>query len=307
MDISSFDIPGMTESHRGLVDYCFNVAFADGCAPSEIDDAHLAALLRLRVRIISNFGLYVLANPDVRISAEALQDTIDPLISDALSRVSRFREMSEDRALLIETLSECRAIGWDSEVVREEIARFVSDAARVRCVDGHTGLAVLQAAGTDAISGSDRAFALSILGGWLSSMTHDGSWPGVTLTEALERCRMLAEVAIPGFVVRAEQIDRCYLRYVMKENPADLHTELLRIKARCSHYTDIEVDYADADIAFLAGALQSAKDMPAGMRAEACCALYDVLIQLYALDLMEDIEYRHSPDPDSPGTEYPRA
>lgn len=305
MDISTFDIPGMTESHRGLVEYCFNVAFAADCEPSHMGDARLAALLRLRLRIISNFGLYVLANPDTDIAPEALQEAMEPFISEVLSRARRSREMSEDRAMLVEALSECRSAGCDSDEVREEIARFVSDAACERCVDGRIGIAVLQATGTNILSAADRAFTMKILRGWISLMAQDGSWPGLSDTEALERCRMLADVAIPGYVVHAEQIDRCYLRYVMKENPADLSTELLLIAARCAHYTDIEVDYADADIAFLVDVLNGT--IPDEMRIEACTALFDVLLQLYAIDLMEILDFNSGPEPGAPDTEYPRA
>ncbi|MDE6693852.1 MAG: hypothetical protein K2K05_10745 [Muribaculaceae bacterium] len=305
MDISIIDIPGMTESHRGLVDYCFNVAFAADCEPSRMGDVHLAALLSLRIRIISNFGLYVLANPDTGITPEALLETMEPLISEALSRTRRCQELSEDRTLLVKALSECRSAGCDSGETHEEIARFVSDAARARSVDGRIGLAVLQAVGTNNLSAVDRAFALKILRGWISSMAPDGSWPGLPDREALERCRMLADVAIPGYMVHGELIDSCYRRYAMKEKSADLTTELQLIAARCAHYTDIEVDYADADIAFLVDALNG--DIPAEMRIDACTAMFDVLLQLYALDLMEIIDFDSGHDPGAPGTEYPRA
>ena len=112
---------------------------------------------------------------------------------------------------------------------------------------------------------------------------------------------MLGDSAIPGYVVRADVIDRCYLRYVMKEDPSDLPTELLRIAARCAHYTDIEVDHADADIAFLTDALNG--DIPTEMRFEAYTALFDILLQLYAIDLMDTIDV----DPESPGKAYPLA
>ena len=110
MDISTVDIPGMTESHRGIVDYCINVAFAD-CEPSRMDYTQLAALLRLRLRIISNFGLYVLANPDTELTVETLRVTMYPLISEVLLRLVCRQDVSEDRALLVEALSECRCAG----------------------------------------------------------------------------------------------------------------------------------------------------------------------------------------------------
>lgn len=304
MDISIIDIPGMTESHRGIVDYCFNVAFAD-CEPSRMDCTQLAALLRLRLRIISNFGLYVLANPDTELTAETLRGTMSPIISEVLSRLVCRQDVSEDRALLVEALAECRSAGCDSDETHEEVARFVSDAARTRSVDGSIGLAVLQAVGTNNLSAVDRAFALNILRGWISSMAPDGSWPGLSDREALERCRMLADVAIPGYVVRAELIDRCYRRYAMKEKSEDLTTELQLIAARCAHYTDIEVDYAAGDISFLVDVLNG--DISPEKRIDACTAMFDVLLQLYALDLMEIIDFDSGHDPGAPGAEYPRA
>ena len=136
-------------------------------------------------------------------------------------------------------------------------------------------------------------------------MATDGSWPDLSDTEALERCRVMADVAIPGYVVRAELIDRSYLRYVMKENPADLHTELLRIAARCAHYTDIEVDYAEADIAFLTDVLNG--DISEETSLDVYGIMFDVVHQLYALDLMANVDFDSGPDPESTGTAYPRA
>lgn len=305
MNISSFDFSGMTESHRQLVDACFRMAFPDECVPLLMSDSLLAAMMRLRVRLINNFGLYVLANPDADLIVEPLEKSLNPLVEDAFSRLQSYRKLTEERALLAAALSECRRVCVDVEEVNEELARFVTDAAREQRTDGVVGRIVLQLAGTVRLPAYDRAFALRILRSWISSMTADGFWLNLTEVEALERCRMLADVAIPGYVVHAELIDRCYMRYVMKENPADLHTELLRIAARCAHYTDIEKDYADADIAFLTNVLDG------NISEETCldvyCTMFDVLLQLYALDLMETIDFDSGPDPDSPGTAYPRA
>ncbi|MDE6652920.1 MAG: hypothetical protein K2K37_00845, partial [Muribaculaceae bacterium] len=108
-----------------------------------------------------------------------------------------------------------------------------------------------------------------------------------------------------GYVVRAELIDRCYRRYAMKEKSEDLTTELQLIAARCAHYTDIEVDYAAGDISFLVDVLNG--DISPEKRIDACTAMFDVLLQLYALDLMEIIDFDSGHDPGAPGAEYPRA
>ncbi|MDE6693505.1 MAG: hypothetical protein K2K05_08990 [Muribaculaceae bacterium] len=295
----------MAETHRRLVDACFRVAFCSECDPSRMSDALLAALVRLRVRLINNFGLYILANPDADLTVESLEEALNALVEEALSRSQSYWELSEERATLVAALSECRRVCVDVEAVNEELARFVTDAARERRNDGVFGRTVLQLAGTVRLQASDRAFALWILRGWISSMTTDGSWPDLSDTEALERCRMMADVAIPGYVVRSELIDCCYLRYVMNENPADMHTELLRIAARCSHYTDIEVDYAEADIAFLTDVLNG--DISEETSLDVYGIMFDVVYQLYALDLMENIDFDSGPDPESPGTAYPRA
>lgn len=305
MDISSFDFPGMTESHRRLVDACFRMAFPDECVPSRMSDSLLAAMMRLRVRLVNNFGLYILAYPDAGLTAESLEESLNALVEEALSRLQSYRKLTEERASLAAALSECRRVCVDVEAVNEELARFVTEAAREQRTDGAVGRIVLQLAGTVRLPAYDRAFALRILRSWISSMTADGSWLNLTEIEALERCRMLADVAIPGYVVRAELIDRCYMLYVMKENSADLHTELLRIAARCAHYTDIEMDYADADIAFLTDVLDG--NIPEETCLDVYGTIFDVLLQLYALDLMETIDFDSGPDPESPGTVYPRA
>lgn len=302
----------MPEFHRDLVSVCFAEAYGGERVPGELSDVELGALLRLQLKMAENMGLFLLANPVSDVSEDALHEDAGITVAEALARMRCSGDIRQ-RALFAEALSETRAV--DDEIAYE-LLRFLEAAIKNVCEDEMVELSVVRAfdALVPWLSRStiepERVSAIgeyvkSIVEGWISSVNPDGSWTGVSHKVGISRAALTSAAYIPGIRVSAEQIDSCYLRYVMRERSADVRTELLRIEARCAHYTDIEVDYAAGDIAFLVDVLNG--DISPEKRIDACTALFDVLLQLYALDLMEIIDFDSGPEPDAPGTEYPRA
>ncbi len=289
----------MTEEQVRMAMECFALAFRRGMEPEVMGDAELAALLRLQGRVAGDFGLYVLADPGTGLEAADFQAVLDRGFSEAVARMGRCPDLRGrvpfvgalsdllGRVPFVGALSESSGFG---DEVAEALVRFVEDAAASRCDDERVRQAAVRA--FDALQpwlakapvakgrvAAMRKYVVAVLRGWCRSMNPDGSWDGVTDGDAVGRAALLSVTAITGVRIGAEMIDRCYLRYVMKDEDGALPAVLGRMEARCVHYTDIEAECAAADLAILGDALGG--ELTLAGRLEACSTLYNVMLQLF--------------------------
>ncbi len=288
----------MTEEQVRMVMECFALAFGGGVDPAVMGDAELAAFLGLQARVAGDFGLYVLADSGSGLEAADFQAVLNRCLSVAVARMGRCPDLRGRvlfvgalsdllRRVPVGALSESRGFG---DEVAGALVRFVEDAAASRCDDEVVRQAAVRA--FDALQpwlakapvakgrvAAMRKYVVAVLRGWCRTMNQDGSWDGVTDGDAVERAALLSGTAISGVRIGAEMIDRCYLRYVMKDEDGALPAVLGRMEARCVHYTDIEAECAAADLAILGDALGG--ELTLAGRLEACSTLYNVMLQLF--------------------------